>query len=328
MEIKRLSPNRINDAVSLANSIFRPDGGSMGKDFPLLFSKKNARNILYIEKNGKIVSILGLLFREIQIYGVQIKTTLIGSVCTEKNYRGKGYTTSLMNEAAHLAIEEHSPLMLISGDLSVYRKFGAVNAGIYFTHPVFGKSSAKYKTATIGELPLMEYLHATTPVRFIRTPEEFEIYFNIGKADNMPSEIFVSDNAYVVISNDPFSKDDKSIYHCVEHGGPESDVKALLLSISKNKNPLILHTTAAEHDLNKAFWSEKTRKRGFIGTVKILDKELFLDQLTPFLHEANLKINFNKEGDLSAFTRYIFGSTDTMEDGISIPLPDYGMDYV
>ena len=218
--------------------------------------------------------------------------------------------------------------MLISGDLSVYRNFGAVNAGIYFTHHVFGESSVKYRTATRDDLPLMEYLHATTPVRFTRTPEEFEIYFSIGKADDMPAEIFVSDNAYAVITNNPFSKYDRDTYHCVEHAGSEPDLKALLVSISKNKHPLILHTTLADHGLNKIFLSEKTERRGFIGTLKILDKELFLAQLAPFLHEANIKLNINKKEDLSIFTRHIFGSIDSMEDGIGVPLPDYGMDYI
>ena len=38
MQVVRLSENKIDEVVSLANEVFRPNGGSMKKDYPLLFS--------------------------------------------------------------------------------------------------------------------------------------------------------------------------------------------------------------------------------------------------------------------------------------------------
>lgn len=328
MRILKLPQNKIDEAVALANKVFRPDSGSMREDYPLLFSKENAQNILCVEKDGKIVSIFGLLFREIQFFSARIKVSLVGSVCTDDKYRGRGYSTMLMNEAGKVSIEDGASLMMISGSNSIYRKFGAVNAGIYFVHPVFGNSHVKYRKVTPKDLDFITYLHSMEPVRFVRDRKIFETMLRAPKADNMPAEIFVSDSAYVVITKGVVREDEQKRYYCVEHGGCQTDVADLIRSVSKKMNPMILHTTLADCVLNRIFHSKESQKRPFIGTVKILDKGLFLEQLKPYLEERTIE-GFEKINDLSELTKYIFGSSDKSESlKVPIPLPDYGMDYV
>ena len=331
MKISRLSENKIDEVVSLANEVFRPNGGSMKEDYPLLFSKENARNILCVEEDGKIVSIFGLLFREIQIFSARIKVSLAGSVCTDEKYRKRGYATILMKEAAKLSVENGASLILISGDNAVYKKFGAVNAGIYFTHFVNStskNSSISYREATRDDLEFISYLHSMEPVRFVRDEKMFKTMLEVLKADNMPATIFISDFAYVAITNGVVEKDEHNCYHCVEHGGCQTDVADLLKSVAGKMNPMILHTTLADCVLNGIFNSKESQKRGFIGTVKILNKELFLEQLKPYLEERAMD-GVDEINDLSKLTKYIFGSSDESESlEKPLPLPDYGMDYV
>lgn len=331
VKILRLSENRIGEVVSLANEVFRSNGGSMKEDYPLLFSKENAQNILCVEEEGKIVSIFGLLFREIQIFSARIKVSLAGAVCTDEKYRKRGYATRLMKEAAKLSVGNGASLILISGDNAVYKKFGAANAGIYFTHfvnPAFKDPSISYREATRDDLEFIAYLHSMDPVRFVRDERTFKTMLEVSKADNMPATIFISKNAYVAITKGVVEKDEHNWYHCVEHGGCQTDVADLVKSVAGKMNPMILHTTLADCVLNKIFNSEKSRKRGFIGTVKILDKELFLEQLKPYLKERAIK-NVGEISDLERLTKYIFGSSDEFESlEKPLPLPDYGMDYV
>ncbi len=331
MKILRLSENKIGEAVSLANEVFRPNGGSMKEDYPLLFSKKNARNILCVEEEGKIVSIFGLLFREVQIFSARINVSLAGSVCTDEKYRKRGYATRLMKEAAKLSVGNGASLILISGDNDVYKKFGAVNVGIYFTHfvhPASKNSSISYREARRDDLEFISYLHSMKPVRFVRNEKMFRTIFKVSKADNMPATIFISNSAYVVITKGVVEKDEHNWYHCVEHGGCQTDIADLLRSVSREMNPMILHTTFADCVLNRIFYSKESRKREFIGTVKILNKELFLKQLKPYLEERAME-GIDEINDLSELTKHIFGSSDESENlKEPLPLPDYGMDYV
>ncbi len=54
MKILKSPKSRMQEAMDLANRVFRKDGGDMGKDYSLLFSLENAENILYVEEDGKI----------------------------------------------------------------------------------------------------------------------------------------------------------------------------------------------------------------------------------------------------------------------------------
>lgn len=325
MNVIRLSKNRINEVVNLANRVFRTEGGSMLKDYPLLFSEENAHNILCVEEDGKIVSIVGLLFRDIQIFSVKIKVSLIGSVCTDEKYRRKGYSTILMNEAGKISIENGASLMLISGDNSVYKRFGAVNAGIYFAHPVLGNASVKYRRATVKDIELLAHLHSMDPVRFIRYKKIFKIMIETSMAIDRPADIFISNSAYVVITKSAFEGDQR--YYCVEYGGCQIDIAELVKSVTETFEPLIIYTKLSDCVLNKIFQSKDSQKREFMGSIKILDKVSFFSQIKPYLEEQML--GEVKIEDLSQLTRYIFGAPNkekTMK--WPLPLPDYGMDYV
>jgi len=97
--------------------------------------------------------------------------------------------------------------------------------------------------------------------------------------------------------------------------------------VAREMNPMVIHTTSADCVLNDIFSSEKSIRRRFIGTVKILDSKMLLDQLNPFLEELSKSIE--PLDDLSEMTKYIFGSTEgERSKDLQIPLPDYGMDYV
>ena len=328
MKILKLPENRIPEAINLANRVFRKDGGDMGKDYPALFSPENAQNVLCIEEDGKIVSIFGLLFKDVQIFSARIKTSLVGSVCTDEQYRGRGYSTTLMNEAGKISKEKGASLMLISGDNSVYRKFGAVDAGIYHAHFVDGENSnVEYHEATLDDLDNLMIFHAKDPVRFVRDRKTFKTMVETSKADNMPAKIFVSDKAYVVITEGVVEKDSDNRYHCVEHGGCQIDVSNLVRAVANQMEPMVIHTTVADCTLNEIFKSEKSIRRRFIGTVKILDSKMFLNHLKPYLEELPYEIK--ALDDLGEMTKYVFGSTEYEDSkSLQIPLPDYGLDYV
>ena len=68
MQIKRLLPSRLKEAIEFADRIFKPKDGSMGKNFPVLFSKENAHNILIVEEDERIVAMAGMYYAYAQFF--------------------------------------------------------------------------------------------------------------------------------------------------------------------------------------------------------------------------------------------------------------------
>jgi predicted N-acetyltransferase YhbS len=336
LNIKRLEPSRLSEVVELADRIFKPKDGSMGANFPILFSKKNARNILVIEEDNKIVSMVGVYYAYAQIFTSRIKVVFMGAVCTDENYRGKGYATRLTYEAAQIALKNDAALMMIHGDNDIYRNFGAVDAGTYFTieiKPTQNSYSHKLKIATESDLKKMAIWHSKEPVRFIRSFANFKIFHKVGHAWDGHAKTFIGDKVYITVV------EKEKTYHCIEFAGDPNEVAALIQNFVNEYGKLTVHLNLGNKDCISRLLLEIPQQRQFYGTMRVLDKFKLLDQLKDYLDESisgtdkgmlNVKLsNF----DDSDFTKIVFGSAEGLpqftHEIFPVPLPDYhGMDYI
>ncbi len=337
MNVKRLPASRLDEVVKLADRVFKPKDGSMGKNFPILFSKKNAHNILIVEDDGEIVSMVGMYYAYAQIFTSRIKVAFIGSVCTDEEHRGKGYATTMTYEAAQIALKNDAVLMMIHGDNDIYRNFGAVDAGTYFTIKIMPRynshSSAFKKAMTYDDLKKMAIWHSKEPVRFIRSFSNFKTFYDVGHAWDGQAKTFINDSAYITV----VKKED--VNHCIEFAGDPNSVAMLIQSFSNEFGETMVHLNSNNKDCVSRLLSETPQRRKFHGTMRVLDKSKLLDQLKDYLDEA---ISGTDKGALVAklftfddsdFTKIVFGSTESMPEYTSeifpIPLPDYhGMDYI
>jgi GNAT superfamily N-acetyltransferase len=336
LEVKKLPASRLNEAVELADRVFKPIDGSMGKNFPILFSKKNAHNILFIEEDKKIVSMVGMYYAYAQIFTSRIKVAFIGAVCTDENYRGQGYATRLTYEAMQAALKNDATLMMIHGDNDIYRNFGAVDAGTYFTieiMPRYNLPSSILKKATDDDLKKMAIWHSKEPVRFIRSFSNFKLFYKVGHAWDGHAETFINDSAYITVVKK------EGINHCIEFAGDPNSIAILIQNFANEYGLTVVHLTLANKDCISRLLLEPLKRRQFYGTMVVLDKFKLLDQLKDYLDESisgtdkgvlNVKLtNF----DNSSFAKIIFGSTEISPEFrnelFPIPLPDYhGMDYI
>ncbi len=336
MEIKRLPSSRLNEAIDLANRVFNPKDGSMGTNFPMLFSRKNAHNILFAEENGKIVSMVGMYYAYAQIFTAKIKVVFIGAVCTDEGHRGKGYATNMTYEAERIALKNGAPLMMIHGDNDIYRNFGAVEAGSYFTidvRPTNDSSHGNFRRATDEDVKKMAIWHSRESVRFIRPFSNFKIFHKVGHAWDGYAETFINDSGYITV----VKKAEMS--HCIEFAGDPNGVATLIQSFANDHGTTTVHLNLANKDCISRLLLVEPKRRRFFGTIKVLDKFMLLDQLKAYIDES---ISGTEKGNLIAklsvfdnsdFTKIIFGSTEPMpnfhHEFFPIPLPDYhGMDYV
>jgi predicted N-acetyltransferase YhbS len=174
-----LKPSEFESLCTLNNTVFRPNGsGRMELQYPLLFAEDNFDNLLVMVDDGRVVSHVGTLTRDISILGHQLRTISIGAVATYEAYRGRGLATALMDAAIQKGKAEGSALMLISGARGLYQRLGATSAGQYVCYSVprdaLSDGHVKFTLAEDRDLPALIRIYAHEPSRYVRSTKDFQ----------------------------------------------------------------------------------------------------------------------------------------------------------
>lgn len=121
-------------AADLSNRVFRPldqfKEGTMHLEFPLVFSHDHPERLWIIKDGSRVVSLVGSLERPVLIEGCRIPAAALGTVCTDPEYRGQGLAGRILAALLDHLRERGVHLVIISGDRSLYRRAGAVTAGL------------------------------------------------------------------------------------------------------------------------------------------------------------------------------------------------------
>jgi GNAT superfamily N-acetyltransferase len=129
-EPRTVKVSELKDIIALSDRIFRKPGqSSMGTAFSLLFAPDNAGHLFLVEDEGRPVSLLGLLFFQINIAGCRIPVVSMGSVCTDSDYRGNNLAGNLVETALKHIAAEGAQLLLVSGDRSLYLRNDCMKVG-------------------------------------------------------------------------------------------------------------------------------------------------------------------------------------------------------
>ncbi len=372
-----LKKDELRSAAELANLVFRHDSPyKMEEEFPLLFSENNLENIRVFVDAGKVVSMVGMCINDVIIMSCMIGVVCIGSVCTHPEYRNKGLASKLLEDATNRAVQEGASLMLVSGDRGLYRRFGCVDAGIYRWHSIKSDQLEVHeKNLTLrkyGEKDVIELvkLHQLEPIRFIRTYEDFKTLLESKRLCDQISETYVVERngpvvAYVSLQL-PRSRD--LPLAILELAGSRFAIVKTLRSLMDDvgTESAIVRTTAADVELDHLMVSAGAKRStgGFMGTVKLIDIERFLESIDTYMTEVigkrrrkDLSIKYEgKTSELSftymdqkfsirgidEITSFIFGSVEKqqklkhanskLEDMLNsifpMPLVDYGLNYL
>src|SRR3712207_6803949 len=119
--------NEYEKVILLINNIFRTNKGykpTMQYEFPILLNKDNRENMRIIVEDNKPVSCVNFVQREILVEGAKIDVASIGAVCTNKEYRGKGYSSLLLEDVEKKMYEDGVDLLLVSGTRALYQRRG------------------------------------------------------------------------------------------------------------------------------------------------------------------------------------------------------------
>ncbi len=308
----------LEGAIELASLVFNTE---MGKIFPLLFSEENVNNITVVKDAGRPVAMIGLLPREISLFGHRMKVGLVGSVCTHPDYRGKNYGAVTLAKAEELAIDLGLSLLIISGGRGMYQRFGAVKPpGLKKIVVKHGRATAmrEAKRTDIGRIL---DLYRLKPVRYIRSFSDFEKIFSTGYAVARKTKTYINDRAYITVVEKETGN------HVVEYGGSSKDVISLTRSFIE-KEGLEECTIIAD----RLFRSEESLPCEFPGTAKVISKRHFFDQMESYFTEVMLSEDYDRF--LESAERLSLAELNqeilccSKFKGLPITLPDYGFDYV
>ncbi|MCY0879045.1 MAG: GNAT family N-acetyltransferase [Firmicutes bacterium] len=171
--IRPATPDDMPHIARLADSVFRAHRpGHMAEEFPHLYKASNAPHWYVADHDGDIVSILGAQVWDATLSGQPTKVASVGSVATHPDFRRKGLAWRLLTLAETLLRHEGVRLILISGNLALYQRWGARAVGRVAWHRL--SSHARDKRFTVRPLdplrdaPVVARLYETRTTRFHR----------------------------------------------------------------------------------------------------------------------------------------------------------------
>jgi len=250
------------EVVGLVNEVFMTPRGFppiLGEVFPLLFNVNNLDNLRIIVMDGKIISHVGIWEGSLLIYGSWFKVGMIGAVCTHKDFRGRGYASALVMDALRKMRMDGVDLVLISGDRSLYRRFGCFKSGIVYHYKVSGEklknSGHKFNIIPYDEGMIGDIIsiYQREPVRYRRTREEFklllEVFKKIRRYDGFKAGIRLAaagDKPLAYIAFSSFlSEDSLKVW---EYAGLREAIPYLMANIFETEKTSSLEITVPFHD--------------------------------------------------------------------------------
>ena len=267
-------------------------------DFHPLMGPSNHTNCHLLIENSKIIGHIGVLPRILQHQGLQSKVILLGGICIDATFQGKGLFKNFFNSVIN-NYKEHSLAFLWSNLDQFYLKYDFIQAGHLYSHGNLDATTEllkeeNFKPAELKSLPLSD---KTTIYQLYQNQTKNMSTLVRDISDWKKIEMITSMKTYI-------KRDNKNNIEAYAFLGKGMDLTN------------ILHEVIAKPDSDVSGldkfkrWSPTTPTQdyqtlyGFL--VKILNKELF---------EADLKVSITATDDFelikTIFAKklpvYIFG---------------------
>ena len=184
-DVKRATKEDVQPLAELSDKVFRPSlpaGTAMGVEFAPMFSSENAQNLYFVERDGLPVSLVGMVKSRVCIHGASVSAASMGSVCTLAEYRKHHFASAMVEQV----IEDFSPstsVLLVSGELSIYRRVGCVNFGNWVEASIDSKGASRPNGVQNRDVQIirgvpdssaMLKLYRNEPLRYSRSQASME----------------------------------------------------------------------------------------------------------------------------------------------------------
>lgn len=297
VDFRLLHEGDFQQAVDLADKVFRKEGHvSMGVGFPQVFSSALHQSYgAFIEE--KLVSFIGLVPSVLHIEGAEIHAYSIGAVCTEPDYRKRGFANTLLQMIFEHINKSGASVLFVSGNLPIYLKQGCTFYGKMNQYKIRQGDIQVNKPYTVRELQPYDWFHMRKlghgrPVRYeqsiyeIAQLNEAAGFASISKMNH--KVLIAEENQKVkafLVFGIPYYNQENVESRVVEWGGNPEAIKSLLQQgFTYGLNKLIFNVPTYESALNEQLDSLDSVEQAYPGTMKIMNLALLLEQLGPYLN--------------------------------------------
>jgi predicted N-acetyltransferase YhbS len=302
VEIRGCRPSEWDAVVALTNRVFRPGGGDMRAEYPLLFGAENREGLRIAVEDGQPVAHVGVCVRDALLLGARLRVASIGAVGTEPAFRGRGLASALMADARRYARQCGASLLLISGGRGLYHRLGYVTVGRFERYQLTAEQIGTGTTPTMelstheaSDLPALAAVHQTETVRFLRSPADWRALLQTGRLMNRPAELLLVRQSGQPVAYLGIQKSDAETVQtgsCVriqELAGARMAIvaamPALLRRYRANGVTFVVPPTDVEMSAIARDRAWTPTAQAFPGTLGVIDPPGLLDALRPILAE-------------------------------------------
>jgi GNAT superfamily N-acetyltransferase len=318
-------------AAELARSVFFPNSRSLeeaASSWPMAFHRGYIEGSFVILHEGRPVSMICRLERDVVIFGHRLRMGFIGNVCTHPDHRGKGLATTILEASMERFLSSGVDIVFISGARRLYYSTGANHVGgiTRFRIPhnslaISGRSSLGIRPAGDLDPPLLAELYRDEPVRFIRPLEDYELVLKHRHCSGKSCEFFIieesgSPSGYLLVSG-PLEDKGKRFRWVLEYCGEREivlDAIRVLSSVLFPGMDFLLIDVAIGDPLMTMLLRLGISGEAFQlpGTVKLLDFPRTMAKLIPYFEERVGKERLGTVDPIAGSGRYVLCS----ENGI------------
>lgn len=160
------------DALKLIYRVFNP---KMSDKYPFLLGKDNLDHRVIALDDGKVVGVISYYPTVVRLGLFSLNLASIGAVATHPDYRGRGIASSLLKLAEEKMKSEGIDVVVISGDIGIYKRFGADHLSLMATMTLPEvRSDYELIDYRLGDLKTYYELYRQQPFIFDRSQTEFK----------------------------------------------------------------------------------------------------------------------------------------------------------
>ena len=315
-----------NQVIKLVNYVFRESSNrpsNMEKWYPLLFNDDNLENMRIIWQDDRPVSHLAISESEMAIYGCKTKIGSIGAVCTHPEYRKRGFASLLLEDGMKKMNEDGADILLVSGELSLYKRAGCVEAGRVHKFRISGSDLQSFDTQKVKVFPYEErslenivQVYQKEAVRFLRSLEDFKRILTAGAAMDREAEILTVHRAneflgYLAIQIPGEKKGEARIGQVVEYSGTRGAIIDAVRCVFERYTLQELTFNVHFHDSELIYLLNQKNLTSLIenipSLIKIINFPRLMHRLGPYIEERLGRkkidsIKFEQQGDRASIS--------------------------
>jgi predicted N-acetyltransferase YhbS len=195
---------RTHELAALAravNAVFRPSGGDLVRELPLLLCPANVDNLrVVVAADGAIAAHAGLCVRQARLAGVTVRVGTLGAVFTRPEDRGHGLASAVVADALAVARGQGVDLALVSGDRNLYLRLGFAPvppARCWRAPPAAAAplspdlTLAAADAAVADDVAALAALHDAEAVRFVRPRADWDALLAAGVVMDGPASLWL-----------------------------------------------------------------------------------------------------------------------------------------